>query len=83
MIFFFCFPGLPAGAISCYILFAVAKSTAGRRNPSYSMATPDAPRVFLCPSLSAPIFRAAVLYPLYRPRNGGPGGAAFGLAGIH
>lgn len=48
MIFFFCFPGLPAGAFSCYILFAVAKSTAGRRNPSYSMATPDAPRVFFC-----------------------------------
>lgn len=48
MIFFFCFPGLPAGALSCYILFAVAKSAAGRRNPSNSQATPDAPCVFFC-----------------------------------
>ncbi len=48
MIFFFCFPGLPAGAFSCYILFAVAKSAAGIGVSSNSMATPDAPRVFFC-----------------------------------
>ncbi|MEG5984069.1 host cell division inhibitor Icd-like protein [Enterobacter kobei] len=33
-------------ALSRYSFPAVAKSAAGRRNPSYSMATPDAPCVF-------------------------------------
>ena len=40
------FPGLPAGVFYGYSFRAVAKSAAGRRNPSYSMATPDAPCVF-------------------------------------
>ena len=31
-----------------YSFRAVTKSAAGRRNPSYSMATPDAPCVFFC-----------------------------------
>lgn len=48
MIFFFCFPGLPVGAFSCYILLAGAKSSAGIGVSSNSMATPDAPRVFFC-----------------------------------
>jgi len=40
--------GLRAEAIPWYSKSAVAKSAAGRRNPSYSMATPDAPCVFFC-----------------------------------
>ena len=40
------FSGLLPFAISRYSFSAVAKSAAGRRNPSYSMATPDAPCVF-------------------------------------
>ncbi|WNN52378.1 host cell division inhibitor Icd-like protein [Hafnia alvei] len=40
------FSGLHLFAISRYSFHAVAKSTAGRRNPSYSMAIPDAPCVF-------------------------------------
>ncbi|WP_369792560.1 host cell division inhibitor Icd-like protein [Mangrovibacter sp. MFB070] len=40
------FPGLQAGAFSGYSPLAVAKSAAGRRNPSYLLATPDAPCVF-------------------------------------
>ena len=40
------FPGLPAGVFYGYSFRAVAKSAAGRRSPSYSMATPDAPCVF-------------------------------------
>ncbi|QHP79157.1 hypothetical protein EO763_03845 [Pectobacterium odoriferum] len=40
------FPGLPAGAFWRYSSAAVAKSTAGRENPSHSTATPDAPSVF-------------------------------------
>lgn len=40
------FPGLPAGVFYGYSLRAVAKSAAGRRNPSYLLATPDAPCVF-------------------------------------
>lgn len=42
------FPGLRAGVIPWYSLVAVAKSAAGRRNPSNSQATPDAPCVFFC-----------------------------------
>ncbi|MGS2874357.1 host cell division inhibitor Icd-like protein [Enterobacter huaxiensis] len=40
------FSGLLPLVISRYSFPAVAKSAAGRRNPSYSMATPDAPCVF-------------------------------------
>ncbi|HFJ7064441.1 TPA: host cell division inhibitor Icd-like protein [Escherichia coli] len=40
------FSGLLPFAVSRYSFPAVAKSAAGRRNPSYSMATPDAPCVF-------------------------------------
>lgn len=40
------FSGLHPLCVSWYSFFAVAKSAAGRRNPSYSMATPDAPCVF-------------------------------------
>ncbi|EPB4365383.1 host cell division inhibitor Icd-like protein [Enterobacter hormaechei] len=40
------FSGLLPFAVSRYSFIAVAKSAAGRRNPSYSMATPDAPCVF-------------------------------------
>ena len=40
------FSGLLLFAVSRYSFPAVAKSAAGRRNPSYSMATPDAPCVF-------------------------------------
>lgn len=48
MLFFPAFPGLRAGAFPWYSISAVAKSAAGRRNPSYSVATPDAPCVFFC-----------------------------------
>ncbi|MGW8167660.1 hypothetical protein ACWGXC_30160 [Klebsiella pneumoniae] len=48
------------------------------------MATPDAPCVFfLCLCLCAPVVYASVLKPLLYLRNGGSGGAAFGLAGTH
>ena len=40
------FSGLLLFTVSRYSFPAVAKSAAGRRNPSYSMATPDAPCVF-------------------------------------
>ncbi|EOV9018409.1 host cell division inhibitor Icd-like protein [Cronobacter dublinensis] len=40
------FSGLLPFAVSRYSFSAVAKSAAGRRNPSNSMATPDAPCVF-------------------------------------
>lgn len=40
------FPGLHAGAIPWYSIFAVAKSTAGIGVLNISMATPDAPCVF-------------------------------------
>ncbi|MBD3700586.1 ash family protein [Klebsiella pneumoniae] len=44
-----------------YSFIAVAKSTAGRRNPCNSQATPDAPCVFfLRRSSGTPIFRAVV-----------------------
>ena len=63
MIFFFCFPGLPAGAFSCYILFAVAKSAAGIGVSSNSMATPDAPRVFFCVHAPVhPFFGQRIIY---------------------
>ncbi|WP_226572110.1 host cell division inhibitor Icd-like protein, partial [Mangrovibacter yixingensis] len=40
--------GLRPAVIPRYSFPAVAKSAAGRRNPCYSMATPDAPCVFFC-----------------------------------
>ncbi|MDH8324206.1 ash family protein, partial [Klebsiella pneumoniae] len=40
------FSGLLPFAVSRYSLIAVAKSAAGIGVPQYSMATPDAPRVF-------------------------------------
>jgi len=45
---FITFPGLHGVAIPWYSVFAVAKSAAGRRNPSETKATPDAPCVFFC-----------------------------------
>ena len=42
------FSGLLPFAVSRYSFIAVAKSTAGRRNPCLTMATPDAPCVFFC-----------------------------------
>ncbi|MGM7575377.1 ash family protein, partial [Klebsiella pneumoniae] len=42
------FSGLLPFAVSRYSFLAVAKSAAGRENPSYSVATPDAPCVFFC-----------------------------------
>ncbi|WP_072134920.1 host cell division inhibitor Icd-like protein [Erwinia billingiae] len=56
MIFFFCFPGLHAGAISWYSLFADAKSSAGICSPCNSMATPDAPCVFFYVVAPASLF---------------------------
>ncbi|EIC3732556.1 ash family protein, partial [Salmonella enterica subsp. enterica serovar Richmond] len=40
------FSGLLLFIVSRYSFPAVAKSAAGRRNPSYFKATPDAPCVF-------------------------------------
>ena len=78
------FSGLHPLCVSWYSFLAVAKSAAGRENPSYSVATPDAPCVFfLCLCLCAPVVYASVLKPLLYLRNGGSGGAAFGLAGTH
>ncbi|WP_370620263.1 host cell division inhibitor Icd-like protein [Pantoea ananatis] len=48
MLHFSVFPGLRAGGLPWYSVSAAAKPAAGRRNPSYSMATPDAPCVFFC-----------------------------------
>ncbi|HBQ2310907.1 Ash-like/host cell division inhibitor Icd-like protein [Klebsiella variicola] len=42
------FSGLLPFAVSRYSFVAVAKSAAGRRNPSETKATPDAPCVFFC-----------------------------------
>ncbi|MEB7501760.1 host cell division inhibitor Icd-like protein [Leclercia pneumoniae] len=42
------FSGLLPFLVSRYSFPAVAKSTAGRENPSLTMATPDAPCVFFC-----------------------------------
>ena len=42
------FSGLLPFAVSRYSFTAVAKSAAGRENPSYFKATPDAPCVFFC-----------------------------------
>jgi len=48
MLHFPVFPGLRAGGIPWCSLSAVAKSAAGRGNPSKTKATPDAPCVFFC-----------------------------------
>ena len=48
MLHFFACPGLRAGGFPWYSVSAAVKPAAGRRNPSYSMATPDAPCVFFC-----------------------------------
>ncbi|HDU5810385.1 TPA: host cell division inhibitor Icd-like protein [Klebsiella quasipneumoniae subsp. quasipneumoniae] len=42
------FSGLLLPPVSRYSFPAAAKSAAGRENPSYSVATPDAPCVFFC-----------------------------------
>ncbi|MFV0262986.1 MAG: host cell division inhibitor Icd-like protein [Kluyvera sp.] len=42
------FSGLLLFAVSRYSFPAVAKSAAGRENPSLTVATPDAPCVFFC-----------------------------------
>ena len=49
------FSGLLLFAVSRYSFSAVAKSAAGRENPSYSVATPDAPCVFLCRCPGTPV----------------------------
>ncbi|HDZ2429602.1 TPA: ash family protein [Klebsiella pneumoniae] len=78
------FSGLLPFVVSRYSFLAVAKSTAGICSPCNSMATPDAPCVFfLRRSSDTPIFRAVVFTPWLLSDNGGSGGAAFGLAGIH
>ncbi|BAN98313.1 phage CI repressor [Plautia stali symbiont] len=41
-------PGLRAGGFPWYSNFAAAKPAAGRRNPSETKVTPDAPCVFFC-----------------------------------
>ena len=48
MLHFPAFPGLRAGGLPWYSVSAVAKSAAGRGNPSKTKATPDAPCVFFC-----------------------------------
>ena len=45
---FILFPGLRAGVIPWYSVFAVAKSAAGIGVPNTTLATPDAPCVFFC-----------------------------------
>lgn len=57
MLHFFAFPGLRAGGLPWYSVSAAVKPAAGRRNPSYLLATPDAPCVFFCVSASVhPLF---------------------------
>lgn len=80
------FSGLLTAVISRYSFFAVAKSAAGIGVPRNSMATPDAPGVFFFRrSSGTSIFRTVVFMrtPWFFRDNGSPGGAAFGLAGIH
>ncbi|MDT8945818.1 ash family protein, partial [Salmonella enterica] len=50
------FSGLLLFIVSMYSFPAVAKSAAGRRNPSYFKATPDAPCVFFYVVAQAPPF---------------------------
>lgn len=79
------FSGLHPAVISRYSFSAAAKSAAGIGVPRNSMATPDAPSVFFRRSSGTPIFQAVVFMrtPWFFRDNGSPGGAAFGLAGIH
>lgn len=77
------FSGLHLLCVSWYSFVAVAKSTAGRRNPCYFKATPDAPCVFFLRRCSgSPYFWAVVVSHQPVSDNGGPGGAALGLAGF-
>lgn len=76
------FSGLHLLCVSWYSFVAVAKSTAGRRNPCYFKATPDAPCVFLRRCSGTPYFWAMVVSHQPVSDNGGPGGAALGLAGF-
>ena len=56
-------PGLRAGGFPWYSNSAAAKSVAGRRNPSETKATPDAPCVFFCVcALMHPFFGLWCLY---------------------
>ncbi|MEI7198842.1 host cell division inhibitor Icd-like protein [Pectobacterium parvum] len=48
--------GLHPLCVSWYSFPAVAKSAAGRRNPCYLLATPDAPCVFFCVVAQAYLF---------------------------
>lgn len=57
------FSGLHPAVISRYSFPAAAKSAAGRRNPSYLLATPDAPCVFFYVVAQAhPFFGLRCLY---------------------
>ena len=57
------FSGLHPAVISRYSFSAAAKSAAGRRNPSYLLATPDAPCVFFYVVAQAhPFFGLRCLY---------------------
>ncbi|WME32876.1 ash family protein [Klebsiella pneumoniae] len=56
------FSGLLLFAVSRYSFLAVAKSTAGRRNPCYFKATPDAPCVFFYVVAQAHLFLGCGVY---------------------
>ncbi|EHQ9245985.1 ash family protein [Salmonella enterica] len=58
------FSGLLLFIVSMYSFPAVAKSAAGRRNPSYFKATPDAPCVFFMSLLRHPHFSGCGAYTL-------------------
>ena len=58
------FSGLHLLYVSWYSFFAVAKSAAGRGNPSNLTATPDAPCVFFCVCALMHPFSAQRLYSL-------------------
>ncbi|QSO86324.1 ash family protein [Serratia marcescens subsp. marcescens ATCC 13880] len=76
--------GLPACPALRYSPPAAAKSAAGRENPCLTMATQHAPRVFFFRrGLCALIFCAVDVMLPQQSINGGSGGAAFGLAGLH
>ncbi|WP_115627532.1 host cell division inhibitor Icd-like protein [Buttiauxella agrestis] len=58
------FPGLHPFQVCGYSFLAVAKSTVGRRNPCYLLATPDAPCVFFYVVAQAyPFFELWCLHP--------------------
>ncbi|ECZ5471450.1 ash family protein [Salmonella enterica subsp. houtenae serovar 44:z36,[z38]:-] len=58
------FSGLHPAVISRYSFPAAAKSAAGRRNPSYLLATPDAPCVFFTSLLRHTHFSGCGAYTL-------------------